>query len=308
MNDLQLLDLSKYLKELSIYTKNLIVYKAKESGKDRIHIKSFQAILERRIGDYKVSESFFNGKRSTLMQLLDYFISCGEIVGLGDGYYAVLPTRNVCLPGSQSILEVGQLKVNACEQANLGLAKPVMQTKDKAIPLKYYRYDFSLKDWVSVFQKSTKRIALFNEEYYKPTKSGFRKITQPQIIDEGDLYYIISNPFMEMKEHYIARKVAQDWQGEQINRNLWKSGLALLVGEGYRPSYKIKKIENTEGYQSVFLITLSYFLPKTEREQVNLFSLPQQLNYCKKYYVQKKYLKDFLYVLSSLEFIERNDE
>lgn len=308
MNNLQLLDFSKYLKELSIYTKNLIVYKAKESGKDRIHIKSFQAILERRMGGYKVSESFFNGKRSTLMQLLDYFISCGEIVGLGDGYYAVLPARNVCLPGSQSILEVGQLKVNACEKANLGLAKPVMQTTDKAIPLKDYRYDLSLKDWVSVFQKSTKRIAIFNEEYYKPTKSGFRKINQPQNMVEGDLYYIISYPFMEMKEHYIARKVAQDWQGEQINRNLWKSRLALLASQGYRPSYELKKLNNTEDNQSIFQITLSNFLPKTEREQAYLFSLPQQLNYCKKYYVQKKYLKDFQYVLSRLEFLERNGE
>lgn len=308
MNDLKLLNFSEYLKELSIYTKNLIVYKAKESGKDRIHIKSFQAILARRIQGDKVYESFFNGKQSILIQLLDYFISCGEIVGLGDGYYAVLPARNVSLPGSQSILEVSQLKVNACEEANLGLAKPVMQTTDKAIQLKDYRYDLSLKDWVSVFQKSTKRIAIFNEEYYKPTKSGFRKITQPQNMVEGNLYYIISYPFMEMKEHYIARKVAQDWQGEQINGNLWKSGLALLVSEGHRPSYEVKKIDKIEGDQDIFLITLSYFLPKTEREQVNLFSLPQQLNYCKKYYVQKQYLKDFLYVLSSLEFIERDDE
>lgn len=303
-----MLDFSKYLKELSIYAKNLIVYKAKESGKDCIHIKSFQAILERRMEGHKISESFFNGKRSIIMQLLDYFISCGEIVRLGNGYYAVLPARNVYLPGSQSILCVGRLKINACEETNLGLAAPVMQTLDKTIPLKDYRYDFGLKDWMSVFQKSTKRIGLFNEEYYTPTKSGVMRITERKNLIEGNLYYIISYPLGEMKEHYIARKADEDWHGERINRNLWKCKLALLASKGYYPSYKIKKLDNTGDDQDIFQITLSNFLPETESEQVYLFSLPQQLTYCKKYYVQKKYMKDFLYVLSRLGFTERNGE
>lgn len=297
---------SNYLKELSLYTKNLIVYKAKESGKDRIHIKSIQSILERRIEGNKTLDSFFNGKQSSIKQLLDYLVSCGEIVSLGSGYYAVLSVRKVSLPVSKSIFKVGQLKVNLYEKTNLGLAVPVGQTLEKTTPLEDYRFDYSVKDWMSVFQKTTKRIGLFNEEYYKPTKSGLIKITERRSVKEGDLYYIISHPPLgEMKEYYIARKTEEEWHGEKINGNLWKCRLALLVSKGYRPSYELQKLDEIKDDQVIYQITLSYFLPKTEREQVYLFSLPQQLNYCKKYYVQKKYLKDFLNVISKLNFIER---
>lgn len=309
MNNLQVIHFSKFLKELSTYVKNLIVYKSMESGRDHIHIKSFQGIIERRFEESRVAKFFFNGSDSITKQLLDYLISCGEIINLGSGYYAMLPPRNVLLPQSQAILKVGQLKVFNYENSNLGLAMQMNSTFDKTISLLDYRYDYSLQDWMTVFKNTENRVVLFNEEYYKPTPSGFKKISRNINIKEGNLYYIISHtPLREMKEHFIARKINEDWLGEQINNNLYKSNLALLTSQGYCPNYLIKKLDKNENEQEVFQISLSDFLPKAEREQVYLFSLPKQLKYCKEYYVQKPYLKDFIFVLSKLGFTERDDE
>lgn len=307
MHNYSVVRLSDYVKELSIFTKNLIVYKSHESGKDRVHFKSLQPILERRMHQSINHNPFFNGKKSIVWQFLEYLISCGEIAKLDNGYYATLPIRNVILPISKSVLQIGRMKTSDNEKQNLSLAIDIKQTNERKLTLTDYRYDLSLKDWFSIFQHSTKEIMLYNEECRVPTKLGFKKIARESQINERDLYYIISYPPLgEMREYFIARKIGEDWQGEKVNSNLLKSQLSILTHAGYVPTYSVKELNNRIGGQKIFQIILSDFLPRIEKEQVYLFSLPGQINYCKNYYVEERYLGDFLYVLKSLNFKERD--
>lgn len=307
MDNYNVVRFSEYIKDLSIFTKNLIVYKSHETGKDRIHFKSLQPILERRMHQLHQSINsnlFFNGKKSIVWQFLEYLIGCGEIAKLDNGYYTTLPIRNVVLPITKSVLQIGRMMTSDNEKLNLSLAIDIKKTNVRKMTLTDYRYDLNLKDWFSIFQKSTKEIMLYNEEYREPTKLGFKKVVRKNQIKEGDLYYIISYPPLgEMKEYFIARKIGEDWLGEKANL---KSRLSILIHAGYVPTYSIKELNSRIGGQKIFQIILSDLLPKSEKEQVYLFSLPGRLRHCKNYYVEEKYLEDFLYVLKGLRYKEGN--
>src|SRR5699024_10314173 len=228
MNSMQVVELSKNLKELSLYTKNLITYKSKESKEDYVHIRSFQRILENRIEQELYVGRFFNGQESVVVQLLNYLINTGELHSKGNGYYTVLPARKVQLPYSKIVFEIGKMTTLPLQELSLGSAAVIGKSNEVAISLQDYRYDFSLREWLSVFQQSTKTITFFDEEYYKPTKYGYQKMSLEKNLVDGNLYYVISYPFSQKKEHYIAKKVQGTWKGEKVNNNFWKSKLALL--------------------------------------------------------------------------------
>jgi len=310
MTNITISEISFFLKGISTYLKNLIIYKASESGKDRAHIRSLKPILERRSNEFKRFYAFFNGNNeSIIMQLLNYLIRCGEIIDLQKGYYAVLPTRQVQLPVSKKILEVGQLKEGISRIINVGLAVPIIQADDRPITLKDYRYDFSIKEYLELFQTTQKDIHLINEEYYKPDKNRFIKIFNEKNLEEGKIYYVKSHPYAWNEvECFIARKENGHWKGEKVKHDLRRVKLALLVNQGYQPTYRIDRLNKVKNTTDIFQIILSDQLPKAEEEQVFLFSLPNQLYYCKKYYVQHDYLRDFINVLSNLGFIEESSK
>ncbi|GIO19702.1 hypothetical protein J18TS1_28020 [Oceanobacillus oncorhynchi subsp. incaldanensis] len=302
----QILSLSRTLKDLSMFTKNIIIYKSSIRKKDRVHISSIRTILERRIQSEKNIERFFNHQdKSIVKQLLDYLSSCGEVMHLGEGYYAVLPERYVRLRVSKSLLKVGDLQDDFIERlCNLGLSKEVNNQKMLyVIPISDYRFDFDLEEWIKVFEKSDKVISLCFEQYYLPTMQGrFKRVESSGQLKKEGLYYIISRPFENKKEHFIAKRDNDVWIGEMINDNLLKSKMTLLITAGYRPSYKLKLIG-----EAIIEITLSNILPTVEREQIYLFSLPYQLNGNRVYYVRKQHLSDFIYILEKLKFKERDE-
>lgn len=298
--------LSTELKALSNFTKSLILFKAEERGWDRAHIKSIQAILERKINNNPVYESFFDQDKSIVLQVLQYLRKCGEISNLGSGYYTVLSVRHIHLPASHSIFKVGGLKVKTGEQNNLGLAMNVERTAEKPIELRDYRFDLDIAEWLLLFKESKKTIMLFKEEYFEPTKKGLRKVKNNKNLKVGEMYYILSYPPLgDMKEYYVARRVVNGWHGQKVNSNLYKSRLAVLIVNGYKPTYDIIQLDYNNK-SPLFQIMLSDFLPTVEMEQVYLFSIPEKLKYCKTYYVQQEFLADFLAVLKTLSFVEGN--
>lgn len=300
----------QFLKDISTFIKNLIIYKGSESGKDRAHIRSVQLVLERRLNEIEQFSSFFNCKnKSFTMQLVNYLVRCGEIIKLQNGYYAVLPMRKVQLPMSKIVLEVGKLTADLSKIANMGLAVPIIQNDDSHITIIDYRYDLSIKEYIKLFETTQKDIRLVNEEYYKPFKHRFMKLLNKKDIKDSELYYVKSYPHTwDEVEHYIARKEKGHWKGEKVSSNLWKAKMSLLVNQGYQPTYKIESLNTVKNITDIFQITLSDQLPKAEEEQVYLFSLPSQLDYCKKYYVQQDYLRDFTHVLSNIGFIEESNK
>lgn len=302
-------NLSLKLRQISTYTKNLILFKSEASGRNKAHIKSFQSILERKIGNDPIYESFFNDKENSItVQLLVYLRKCGEVTHVDSGYYTVLPARYIRLPASQSIIKIGELKEKEENRTNLGLALKVKEKIENQIELTDYRFDLDLEKWLLIFKKSTKKVFFFNEEYFKATKNGFKKLRSDTELKEDEIYYIKSYPPLgDMKEYYAARKVKGVWQGVKVNSNFYKSRLALLYDGGYQMDYRVIQSNNTDDEKSVFQVDISDFLPKVEREQVYLFTIPKQLKYCKTYYVSKENLDDFIFVLKSLRFIERNE-
>ncbi|MGE7023814.1 hypothetical protein [Solibacillus cecembensis] len=306
MNNAEVWHYSSELNALSNFTKSLILFKSEERGRERAHIKSFRTILERKINNNPVYESFFEQDKSKVLQVLRYLEKCGEISNLGSGYYSVLSVRHIQLPASRSILRVGELRVKTGEVNNLGLALNVERTIENPIELKDYRFDLDMAEWLLLFKESKKKIELFKEEYFEPTKNGFIKVKNNGNLKEGELYYILSYPPLgDMKEYYVARRVGSDWQGQRVNSYLYKSRLAVLTANGYNPTYAIIQLDNNNKC-SLFQIMLSDFLPTVEMEQVYLFSIPEKLKYCKIYYVQQDFIADFIAVLKTLSFVEGN--
>lgn len=286
------------LKDLAVYIKNLILYKSKQAGTDRAHIKSFQSILERRIGNIEILKDFFDEDKGIVVQMLRYLEECGEIANMKNGYYMVLLPRNIRLPKSKQIITIGGLSNDYIDIDSFRVMHSNYEETLDVMNLNEYRFDYDLDTWLNIFRQEKEEINLSNCIFQKPTKHGLREVKYTEIKDR-ELYYCISNPIADKKEYYIAYKVNEGWYGTFINDNIMKARFVLLNNADYKPSYSIKKLKN---FNSLYEIKLSNILPDVENDQVLLFSIPETLSGARKYYVAKNYLEDFIYILDELNF------
>jgi len=285
------------LKDLAVYIKNLILYKSKQAGTDRAHIRSFQSILERRIDSMEISKDFFDDDKGIVVQMLRYLESCGEIANMKNGYYMVLLPRKIRLPKSNQIITIG-LSNDFTDIDSFRVMHGNYQETHDVMNLNEYRFDYDLDTWLNIFRQAKEEINLSNCIFQKPTKHGLREVKYMEIKDR-ELYYCISNPIADKKEYYIAYKVNAVWYGTFINDNIIKARFALLNNADYKPSYSIKKLKN---FNNLYEIKLSNILPDVENDQILLFSIPEMLSGARKYYVAKNHLEDFIYVLEKLNF------
>mgnify|MGYP001263498551 CR=1 FL=1 len=299
----QTIEFHQTLIDLKIYIKNLILYKSQQSANTVAHIKSFQGILQRRLNNLLLCNIFFNSNENKMMSLINYMIRCGEIASLGNGYYMALKQRTIILPISRLRILNGILS-NPDKALNVYGVNLNQKSGDKAIMLQDYRHDYHFEKWINIFKTNQEVPYIANEVYYKPTHNGYILTDKDKLI-ENELYYCISNPAREEKKHYIITIRKGRKYGTFINNNLIKAKLSLLLKQGYSPTYEIKLV-NEEC--SLYKVTLSDALPKTEEEQVYLFSIPKQLKYCKKYYIHELFLKDFISILNQLNFRKKGSE
>lgn len=299
----QIIKFHDELKQLTIYIKNLILFKSDQSSSKVAHFRSFQGIVERRMGSLKLDKNFFNTNDSYFKSILNYMVTCGEISHIGNGYYMALKKRDVTLPISKVNISIGTSSNIYNKKSYYGVFVEE-SLSNKSIPLENYRYDHNYNQWLNIFKVNTDVPYLKNEEYFSPTKTGFKPIFKNDLL-ENNLYYCVSNPIGYKKEHYVICKKRDRLYGTFVNDHILKAKISLLLDKGYTPQYSVHLFSEED---NIYKIRLSDTLPNVERDLVYLFSMPQKLNFSRAYYVHQKFVDDFIYILKKLQFRRKDSE
>ena len=291
----------------SCYVKHMINGFCEEFQTNKVHSRRLTSVLDRLFAkeNHTFLNFFVDEKLSITAQFIQYLNAQGEIIHMGESYYALPPERTIVLPDGQNVL-ISSLQLN---DGQVGLGKII--AAKSPIFINYNEYVF-LPSFEQIFKHYQNRLS--NHHDVEPSEMiifnerGSFKSTKINNMQDREYYLLKFERLIGSQiksENYFAQWRNKEWFVVQIVNGMYlRIRMALRDRKKLNTSYSL--INRKGGFIEV---KLQYSIPKEEDILLRLIATPKENKWSKSYLTTESQLENVraIFAYCKLKELEVNN-